>query len=237
MSRQYLIFDGVDSRDYGVYISGQGVFNAPARAYDIQPIPGRNGDLIGHEKRFENIEITYPAFVYANFKQAIARWRGLLLSRVGYCRLVDSYHPTEFRLAAYASTFEVEAESNNKAGQFDMIFNCKPQRFLLSGETVQEFTTSGIINNPTLFTAKPLIRIYGTGTVGIGSNAITVTYAPGSYTDVDCEMMDAYYEATNCNKYVQILKNDFPELAPGDTGITLQNGVQKVEITPRWWII
>lgn len=237
MSRAYLIFDGNDSRDYGVYISGQGVFNAPARAYDMQPIPGRNGDLIGNETRFENIEVTYPAFVYTNFKQAVADWRGVLLAKPGYFRLVDSYHPAEFRLASYSGGLEVEAVPMNNAGRFDITFNCKPQRFLLTGETAQTFMANGTINNPTLFPAKPLIRIYGTGKVGIGSNAITVTYSPGSYTDIDCEMMDAFYGAINCNKYVQIQNNDFPILKPGNTGITLQGGVTKVDITPRWWIV
>ena len=233
--RQYLTFGGHDSRTYGVYISGQGTFNSPARAYEMQPVPGRNGDLIGNDRRFENIEVTYPAFVYTNFRTAMANWRNVLLSQEGYQRLIDTYHPDEYRLATFIGPLEVEAEANNKAGQFDLTFNCKPQRFLLSGDTVQTFTGNGSITNPTLFPAKPLIRIYGTGKVGIGSNAITVTYAPGNYTDVDCEMMDAYYGATNCNRFVRIQNNDFPTLPAGATGITLQNGVTKVEITPRWW--
>ena len=33
MARGFLTFGGVDSRDYGVYISGTGVYNAPAREY------------------------------------------------------------------------------------------------------------------------------------------------------------------------------------------------------------
>ena len=233
--RQYLTFGGHDSRDYGVYISGQGTFNAPARAYEMQPVPGRNGDLIGNDKRMENVELTYPAFVYANFRTAIMNWRNVLLSQNGYQRLIDTYHPEEYRLAAFIGPLEVEAERDNKAGQFELTFNCKPQRFLLSGDTVQTFTASGNIVNPTLFPAKPMIRIYGTGKVGVGGNAITVTYAPGSYTDVDCEMMDAYYGATNCNRFIQIQNNDFPTLPAGTTGITLQSGVTKVEITPRWW--
>ena len=62
--RNYLIFNGKDSRDFGVYISGQGTFGAPARAYNVIPIAGRNGDLVTHEKRLENISVTYRAFIY-----------------------------------------------------------------------------------------------------------------------------------------------------------------------------
>lgn len=233
--RNYLTYGGYDSRDYGVYISGQGTFNAPARAYEMQPVPGRNGALIGNDRRLENVELTYPAFVYANFKTAITNFRNLLLSLEGYNRLIDTYNPDEYRMATFIGPLDVEATGRNNAGRFDLVFNCKPQRFLLSGDTVQTFTAAGTITNPTLFAAKPLIRIYGTGRVGIGNNAVTVTYSPGSYVDVDCEMMDAFYGATNCNRYVQIQNNDFPTLPSGSTGITLSGGVTKVEITPRWW--
>ena len=235
--RQYLVYDGADSRDYGVYISGQGAFNAPLKAYEFLTVAGRNGALIGNEKRLENIEVTYPAFIYVNFRQAVAGWRNFLLSRNGYCRLIDSYNPSEYRLASYVGAFEVEATIKNDAGQFDLVFNCKPQRYLLSGEKTSTFTANGSIINPTLFPSQPLIRIYGTGTVGIGNNAITVTYAAGSYTDVDCEMMDAFYGATNCNRYVRIQNKDFPVLPSGETGITLGTGITRVEIVPRWFIV
>ena len=43
--RNYFTLDGVDSRDFGVYISGQGTFNASGRGYNIIPVPGRNGEL------------------------------------------------------------------------------------------------------------------------------------------------------------------------------------------------
>ena len=52
--RNWFVLNGVDSRDFGVYISGQGTFSAPRREYDMISIPGRNGDLVGNEKRLEN---------------------------------------------------------------------------------------------------------------------------------------------------------------------------------------
>ena len=84
--RNYFTLDGVDSRDFGVYISGQGTFNASARDYNMIPVPGRNGDLVGPEKRFQNGTLVYPAFIYANFKQNIADFRNFLLSLVRIAR-------------------------------------------------------------------------------------------------------------------------------------------------------
>lgn len=233
--RNYLIFDNGDSRNYGVYINGQGTFNAPARAYELIDIPGRNGALIGNEKRLENIEVTYPAFIYTNFREQIQNWRNFLLSRVGYKKLIDSYNPDEYRMAAYAGAFEVEATRKNNAGQFEIVFNCKPQRFLTSGDIVTTLTANGHLTNPTRFPAKPLLRVYGAGTVSVGSTSITITDPPYSYTDIDCEMQDAYYGATNLNKYIRLTGQRFPELASGSNYITMQSGVTRVDITPRWW--
>lgn len=232
--RNYFIFAGEDCRNYGVYISGQGTFSAPARVYEFQPVPGRNGDLIGNDKRLENLELTYPAFVYANFREAMQAFRSFLLSQTGYRKLIDTYHPDEFRMACFAGPLEPEVMKDNKAGSFDITFICKPQRFLLSGENTELFTADGAIYNPTRFDAQPLIRVYGNGTVRIGENAITVVDSQQPYIDVDCAMMDAYNGATNCNAYVAVQGNDFPVLPPGETGIEL-DGIARVEIKPRWW--
>ena len=232
--RNYLTFAGKDCRDFGVYISGQGTFSAPARAYEFIDVPGRNGALVGTDKRLENLELTYPAFAYANFREAIRGFRSFLLSQVGYKRLVDTYHPDEFRLACYAGPFEPDVMKTNRAGTFDIVFNCKPQRYLISGETAQVLTETGTVYNPTLFDAQPLIRVYGSGTLRIGASTITVAQSTHEYIDIDCELMDAYNGATNCNSLIMLSSNDFPVLPPGETGISF-TGITRVEITPRWW--
>lgn len=232
--RNFFVFDGADSRDFGVYISGQGTFNSPARVYTSQPIPGRNGEIVVSANRLENVELTYPAYVYTDFRRNLRKLRSFLLSRVGYCRLEDTYQPGEYRMALYRDALDVDATARNDAGQFDVTFYCKPQRFLLSGEKAQVFTAAGSIYNPTMFAARPLIRVYGTGEVGIGNGTITITAADG-YTDLDCDVMEAYKGTVNKNQYVQLSSLDFPVLPPGETGITLGAGITRVEIIPRWW--
>ena len=232
--RNFFVFDGVDSRDFGVYISGQGTFNSPARVYESQPIPGRNGEIVVSANRLENVELTYPAYVYTDFRRNLRKLRSFLLSRVGYCRLEDTYQPGEYRMALYRNALDVDATARNDAGRFDVTFFCKPQRFLLSGEETQVFTAAGSIYNPTMFDARPLIRVYGTGEVGLGNGTITITTADG-YTDLDCDVMEAYKGTVNKNQYVQLSSLDFPVLPPGETGIALGTGITRVEIIPRWW--
>lgn len=232
--RNYLTFNGKDIRDFGVYISGQGTFSAPARGYDFIQVPGRNGDLIGNERRLENLELTYPAFVYVDYKTSMRGLRSFLLSQIGYKRLIDTYHPDEYRLACFVGPLETETMNNNRAGNFDLVFMCKPQRYLLSGDEVQTFTAADTIRNPTLFDARPLIRVYGNGTLGIGDEYITIANSPYDYIDIDCDLMDAFRGATNCNQYVTVSGNDFPVIPPDETGISL-SGITRADITPRWW--
>ena len=234
--RNYFTLDGVDSRDFGVYISGKGTFNASARDYNMIPVPGRNGDLVGPEKRFQNGTLVYPAFIYANFKQNIADFRNYLLSLVGYHDLIDSYHPTEIRKVLFQGPFNAEVVTKNDAGSFDVEFICKPQRFLTSGQQVTTLTADGSITNPTRFDSQPLLRVWGTGQLGIGSQTVTITQAD-EYTDIDCEMMDAFKGTANKNPYVQLTDHNFPVFKPGVNNISLGTGITKVEITPRWWIV
>lgn len=173
-----LVFDGEDSRDYGVYISGQAVFDAPERDVEMITIPGRNGEFALDQGRFNNITVSYPAGIFAdtdeNFAKAVSDFRNFVCSRKGYCRLADDYNPDEYRLAIYKNGIEVKP-ALLKAGQFNIDFDCKPQRFLTSGETAQTIGASGdSIINPTLFDAKPLLEVTGYGKIGIGDETLEV---------------------------------------------------------------
>lgn len=233
--RNYFTLDGVDSRTMGVYISGQGTFSSPARAVDFIPVPGRNGDLIGLETRLENGVLTYKdSFIFANFDVNFSAFKALLLSGTGYRRLVDSYHPDEYRMVAYADRLEPAVTRRNNAAQFDIVFNAMPQRWLLSGETAQTFTAAGTITNPTDFPARPLLTVYGAGACMIGATQITIE-SSDPYTVIDCQAGYCYYGATPKNRVVTLSANDFPILPPGDTGIALGEGITQIDVIPRWW--
>lgn len=180
-----LTFDGQSSRNYGVYITGEAVYNAPDRAVEMITIPGRNGAFARDDGRFENIEVTYPAGVFAenetDFAEAISDFRNMLCSRKGYCRLTDDYNPGEYREAVYKSGLEV-TPALLRAGEFEITFECKPQRFLTSGETAVSVANNGTITNPTLFDANPLVAVNGYGNIDI--NGYSINIDSGLYGDI-----------------------------------------------------
>ena len=229
----YLTYDGKSLRDYGVYVNGTYTFSAPQRNITKVVIPGRNGTLTIDNKRFENIEVTYEAFIIREFVENIEGLRNYLSTAAGYRRLEETYHPDEFRMARFVSGLSVTATPLMREGNFTLKFDCMPQRFLKSGEIPVEFTAAGSIFNPTLQQAKPLLRVWGNGTVGIGSDTLTIADTT-NYTDIDCESMDAYYGATNRNGNIS---GTFPVLEPGANGVALGGSITKVQITPRWWIL
>ena len=175
-----LSFDGKSLRSYGVYISGEATFNAPAREVEMISIPGRSGQLALDKGRFENIEVTYPAGIYADteadFAEAVSELRNFLCSRSGYCRIEDDYNPNEFRMGIYKSGLEV-TPALLKAGEFDLVFDCKPQRWLKSGEDEIEVQDGDTITNPTLFESSPLLEVEGYGTIEFNGYGIDIENA------------------------------------------------------------
>lgn len=183
-----LSFDNVSSRGYGVYITGEAVYDAPERAIEMVSIPGRNGAVALDMGRFENIEVTYPAGIFADnetqFATAISNFRNLLCSKRGYRRLADEYHPNEYRMAIYKSGLEVDP-AQLRAGEFNITFECKPQRFLLSGETAVTVANNESVNNPTLFPANPLLAVKGYGAISFNGFRINLDAGAMGYTEIE----------------------------------------------------
>ena len=265
----HLTYDGVDSSSFGVFISGDGVFDAPARRGEMISIPGRNGSLFMDEGVFENITVEYPAFIgtgyEALFRQKLGDLRSWLSSRGNYKRLTDTYHPDEFRLGVFREGLEVDPQHITRSGGFTMKFDCKPQRFLISGESSKVFTANGSISNPTLFASSPLIKVTGNGTVAIGDYRFKVS---GNHTTIwiDTELMEAYLPAgelypwteengdqideeigigldlvdgytypQNMLSYIEFYNSIMPKIEPGEVPIRMSNTIQRLEIIPRWW--
>ena len=232
-----LTFNNVSSETFSMFISGEGTFNSTARNVQTYNVPGRNGALVIDNGFYDNLAVSYPAFIVKSFDANFGALRAFLLSHIGYFKLTDTYHPTEFRMARFTGNVQPKMSQYNTEGSFTITFDCKPQRFLTSGETVTTLTADGSISNPTKFASKPLIRVYGYGALGVGSETITIGSHSYTYIDIDCDTEDASYSGNNCNSLITLTGDSFPELASGANGITLGTGITKVEITPRWWTL
>lgn len=243
-----LTFGGINSANYGIFIDGGGVYNSPERDVTLVTIPGRSGQLVMDNGRFENIEVTYSAFIDGRddgtIRDSIRDFRNAIGALRGYQRLEDTYNPDEFRQALFIGGLEVDPVVYQTGGEFEITFNCKPQRWLKSGEELLVFTEATTLTNPTLFASEPLIRVSGSdGTVAINDITIGVAQLPAEYSGqelyIDCEIGDAYCydlitnELVNLNSYVSW--SEYPRLDPGANAISFTNYLTRVSVIPRWW--
>ena len=189
-------FGGVTSSDFDIYVSGEGLFNAPKRLAEAVSIPGRNGDFILDQGKFENIKVTYRVFNQekdlADFRSKLADLRSALVSQVGYQRLEDTFHPSEYRMAAFIDGVEIEPIKYNTAAEFEITFECKPQRFLKSGETAVSVTSGDTITNPTRFEAQPILEVEGYGNIAFN----------GFNIELFDDLVGTVYAEQNANHYL-----------------------------------
>ena len=224
-------FAGTNSREFGVYISGNGRITVPERSYDFQSIPGRNGDLIvSRAARVVNDVITYPAFISPFDDSGIPR------SVKGYAVLSDTYDPIHYRLAAFAGPIEFETLPNLRAGTFEIPFNCKPQRYRPDNEGAFALAIGETKNveSPAYAFSEPLIAVTGTGSFAVGDQTITI--ADNTLTGpiyIDNRLMSCYDAAgVNANRFVSFSDYEFPVI---EDGTVVDAGDVALEVTPRWY--
>lgn len=133
--KKYFIFNGKKSSDFDVWASGLNIFHSPERRIERIQVPGRNGELLIEDGSFENTELLFKdCFIPRHFSENFTNLSNYLNRQKGYQRLELSWLPDEYRLAAFHGDIEASMKNWDGMGKFDLAFNCKPQRFLKSGE-------------------------------------------------------------------------------------------------------
>ena len=228
--RSELIFNGQPFSAFDAYVATSNFLDGAAKDYTSVSVLGRSGDLQISNNRYKNITVKVRVYVRSNMEQNIRAMRSYLESVNGYARLELSDQPNEYRIGLFEDMFAPKPYDRN-VGAVELTFDCKPQRYLKSGEIP---VSASELWNPTYFDSHPLIRCYGNGSLTINSQTITVASNPYDYVDIDCDIMDAFCGANNANQYVSF-DTDSVVLRSGTNGIT--HNMTKVEITPRWYEI
>lgn len=262
-----IMFNGLSSEDFGFKVWQPPDYQIPEKEYETIHIPGRDGDLVIDKESFKNTLRSYVVSFgktdrkdFTLLANKLSEW---LNSAHGYARLEDSYEPEYYRQALYQKTISIK-NVYEQAGCVTIEFNCKPQRFLKSGDNVIRIEKQikvitdenhgnvtdsqngnvegcccyGYLRNPTAFKSRPTIKIYGfgSGELEIGDQVLEIS-SIDNYLVIDCEMMEIYKDKINCNSKVKLNRNDFPKLLPGLNRILFSGGITSVEVIPKWWTI
>ena len=239
--KRVIFFDGVSSEDFGADLNTIGSFQRPERDVESIDVQGRNGSLIIDNGRYKNTSITYGCKIWRKsteeFRNAYDAFADfLLLHQASYYKLEDSGDLDHFRMARYAGGIEpdiTESWDGARYAEFDIEFDCKPQRFRTDGNLTYQITAESVMYNPTSHPALPLIRVYGYGNIMIGDTSVAIASGASSYVDLDCDLHMAYERTANRASLVTL--SDWPCLSPGINKISYDSTITKVQITPRWW--
>ena len=227
----YFIYNDGSSAPLGLVVAEKPDYPAPEREENIISIPGRNGDLHISTGAYKNIKIPYQCWFKGGPTEAhaIKSW---LLGASEYCKLTDSYDPEHYRKARFSGPQDI-SNILGKIGELTIEFDCRPETFEAAGDIPVIYTESGSLYNPWPFPARPIIRVYSTGTLTVNGYQCIINSIDG-YVDIDSETMQAFKGTANCNGNVSI--PEFPVLDGGKNVIVL-DGISRVDITPRWWTV
>lgn len=241
-------FDTMNSVDHGIIMLQPPPRIIPERDVTVVSVPGRSGDLIIDNGRYKNVRIPYTCAIFPGENQTLREAADAALIRLqrsgSYLRLEDTYEPDHFRLARLSGELSMESIVE-QAGKFTIQFDCKPQRFLKSGETAVAMDAPGTIENLTGETALPLIRVYGdttvytSGTLTIGDITVEISTMLAQMV-LDCERQDAWFvtdDGTVTRRNGTFNAPEFPRLLPGENAVSWTGCVKRLEIIPRWWTV
>lgn len=228
-------FNGKSGDDYHVVVQRYPDVILPTRKQEKVNVKGRNGDLLIQEDAFENVRQRYEIYISAeavrlpSVTHRIAEW----LCVKGYKRLEDSYWLDTFRLASFTGGVEI-SNILNRFGKATIEFDCKPQRFYKSGDFYISLSNGKKLVNPSPFTAKPEIFLFGSGAGTITINDKTLSLTNTTNVTIDSEVMQVYRNGETVNN---IASGVFPDLPEGESTISWTGGIIGIRIKPRWWTI
>lgn len=237
-------YNGRNSREFGLYINSKKVFSAPGADVSMQAVPGRNGDLLINNSKYENISVYYSCWLKKTKGSTLAemcgRIKAWLLHDLNYRQLSDTYDRQYYREAVYSGPLDIE-DTLNTFAEMEITFNCKPFRRAYVGDHIITMDTQPAkIINPELFPAKPYIKIYGSGNILLdisndsGGGAWAINEVE-EYVEIDSDIMDCYKDLTLKNKdFIGGNTYGFPALSPGVNEFIWEGDVSKIEIIPRW---
>ena len=234
MLNETFYLDGIDARSVGIRLQSQIEFSKAVPVVESQAIPGRNGNLIFETGSYENRVGTASCFcLQKDVERAISSAGRFLMGKKEYRRLETSDDPNHYWMARVENSPQISMRLRTLA-PFDISFDCKPQRFVKSGENAVVFSANGSLSNQYGQIALPLITLYGQGegTLTIG-NCVVEVKELDEMLFLDSDTQNAYNN--NGNQNMNINAPTFPTLPGGETRIAFSGGINRVEILPRWW--
>lgn len=237
-----------------IYIDGALSYNKPKKNIEMISVPGRSGDLTIDYGTWQNVLITYPCFARSLLAfEAVINTLGRLS---GYQKITCTNDSTHYRMGVPIIPEAPTVKRISNDFYFNLVFNCKPQRYLSSNVSYTIAAGSSLdLVNPTGFQSEPYLEIDDAGTITfkevLTSPTALYRQVVATVTNVDdwprlfmdCALMECWSEEIvgvkqGENKEVSFSPNEFPVLYANQDGskTKVTNGTTaSLKIYPRWW--
>lgn len=229
-------FNNQLSEKFGLRVLNEMEYTSPEYDYSLIELSGVDGDLAIDNHRFKGTDISFPVTIRSDHRvetsaRKISSW---LKSRQGWSDLEWSGDPGYVYNALYVEQIDVQRKLETY-GAAVLTFRLKPFKYLKSGLRTIDITTSKVLKNPEAFESKPVIKIYGTGSIDLKINDSAYSLkGMNGYLIIDCEYQFCEDSGGNANEKAAFYP--YPQLKTGDNTFSWSGSgtVTKVEVTPRW---
>lgn len=240
-------FNGHFLYELGAVITQPPTLITPKRDIEFFSIPGKSGDSIIDNGRYENKTLRFPIravptfcnLSLQDFKYKLSDW--LQVGDYNYKEYRDTYNPGHFRKGVVTEIEETVAVERD-VYETAVTFNFDP--FLYNDAGLQTVTYTNLISTPAYLTnleqweSEPIIKVSGNGmfTVTISGNSFTITLesSDGEIT-IDKPNENVYdSDGNDCNDKINAKK--LPYLKAGQNKISVIGTGDNftLKIIPNW---
>lgn len=231
------IYKGKNSNNMGLRVLNDLLFTSPERDVNLIQVPGRNGDLVVDNGRFNSVVRSIPCRLDApngvDIEQAINDINNWLVDDGGFHEFEWNNDP-DFVYQAKVDGGVISSRLLSRLGQTEIDFRMHPIKYLKSSMTERPVSHGENIINRFAIDANPIIRIVRIGdgdiTFNVGGRPVDLRQiADGCVLDSETQTIT---DITGRVTLFELMYSGFPILKPGNNTITFSNNIQ-VFITPR----
>jgi len=223
----FFIWKGINSLDMGIMVTKLPPYERPQANIDKKVVPGRDGFLTEDDGTYAEVLKPCECVLDDGNVRELGEWL------TGTGEVILSNDPDMKYKATIINKIPL-TKIIPTLHEFIVQFDCQPY----AHEAIQELitlTSANTLVNPRTASCKPVIKVFGTGTIVLTIGAWNIyLYNVVDYVTIDSTLMDAYKDTVLKNND---MAGDFPEFVPGENPISWTGTVTKVEITPNWrWL-
>lgn len=237
MISKYITYNELNTKDLGLRLEDEIELESTSHSTDLVEIDGVNGGKIKDNHRLKIVDRSYPFRIYdesADVKVISSKLNDYLINvKPKWYDFQLSWDNDYLYKAWFFETFKINGSLTSKK-KCILNFKLHPVKYLKSGLNKLSISNGQVLVNPEKRTAKPLIKLRGTGDINLNINSqIFRLKGVSGHIVIDCETQSAHWDNKE-PQYDKVFTYPFPHLEIGDNRISWNNNSFVVEIIPRW---